>query len=168
MLNDFITQAKLGISRINRYKATVFPPPVLGQGPTEQMVLFCSQALIPGITFSSAPQRIAGEVREFVYERTYDPLSLTFYVDGQMNIHQFFNNWQSAILDPNTRTVGYYEQYVTEIMIEILDVEESGPIRTIYIEEAYPKSVQGVALNSSDKGVMTMTASFVYKRMRIG
>lgn len=171
IIQDFITQVKQGLARNNRYEVLLFPPPGLGAGPVEQMTLYCQQASIPGLSFSTASQRITGEAREFVYERTYDPITLTFYVDGQLNIPQFFVNWMNIIIDPNTRATNYYEQYVTDMEITIIsgsNDREDAVARTIKLEEVYPKQIQSTPLSSSSRDVMTYTVSFVYKKMLMG
>ena len=164
-LERFIAHSKQGLTRTNRYNVTIYPPPAVpvGGGFTERLMLYSDTATLPGISMNTMPQRITGEPREFVYERNLDPCNITFYVDAGMDNKRFFDAWQAAIIDPVTRTSGYYENYVTTIQIDIIPVYDSGPTYTMYLLEAYPKSVGSVQLSAQSRDVMTLNVGFVYK-----
>ena len=52
-----------------------------------------------------------GEFREVPYEKLYEPINMTFYVDNDMQVKKLFDEWMSLISDPSTRTYNYYNNY---------------------------------------------------------
>jgi len=101
LINDFIAQIKEGgLARTNRYIVD-FRPPVAGDDDTKRkLVLFCDQVQLPGQNYSTVQNRVFGEFREVPYERIYDNITLTFFVDSGMHVKKVFDNWMDKIADP--------------------------------------------------------------------
>lgn len=166
MITQFISQVKTrGLARTNRYDV-VIPFPVSTttsfRGAAEVATLFCDQATLPGINISTTPHRIFGEVREMPYEKIYDPVTFSFYVDAELKIRTAFDKWMALIVDPFTRTLGYYNEYVRDIDIYVRNVDDSVPYK-ITLFEAYPKTVNSITLDAGGKEVMKMTVTMQYK-----
>ena len=91
-LYDFISQIKgEGLSRTNRFLVNIASPAALGGSDARLIQLYCEQAALPGMAYASTPVRSFGENREVVYERNFEPIALTFYVDRKMSVLSFFN-----------------------------------------------------------------------------
>jgi len=170
-LSDFIALVKRnGIARTNRFTVNITPPAVLSLYPPEgqslrDMTLLCDATQLPGINISTTQARIFGEFREMPYEKLYDQLTLSFYVDSNLNIKKFFDDWQNSIqkTDVNgNRTMEYYDRYTSIIQIGVQDVSEE-LIYTCTLYEAYPKTVNAIALDYSSKEAMKLSVSFIYK-----
>lgn len=167
MLNRFISEVKTrGLARTNRYVVEIpFPNSReynIDDDSKRLTNLFCESIQLPGLNISTDPARTYGEAREMPYERTFETFSATFYVDTNMKVKTAFDNWMSMIIDPKTRTIGYYKDFVTDINVHIETLEQSWPL-TFKIYEAYPKSVSPIQLNLADRDVMTFTVTFQYK-----
>lgn len=166
MISDFITQVKTrGLARTNRFSVElVFPT---GGSDGDRLAnLFCESVNIPGITISTTPQRINGEVTEFPYERMFDPAQLVFYVDAQMLLKKQFDEWLGLIVSPTSRNISYYRDYVRDITISVHTVDEQTPYK-IQLIEAYPKTVGSVQLDSNGKEVMRLSVTLAYKYFKI-
>lgn len=160
---DFIAEIKTrGIARTNRFTVDFTPPKAMPEF-TKRMLLFCEKASLPGINFASTANRSYGETREVIYDRMYDPITLTFHVDRGMTVKAIFDQWSQYIVNPQDRTVGWYSNYVTPMTIRVQDLED----RVTYLVqlfEAYPKSIGVVSLDSQNNNdTMRLDVTFQYK-----
>lgn len=160
---DFIAEIKTkGIARINRFTVDLSPPRAL-QENTKRMLLFCEKASLPGVNFATTANRSYGETREIVYDRMFDPITLTFHVDRNMTVKMVFDEWMNYIVNPSDRTVGWYNDYVTPMTIRIQDLEDKTTY-LVQLMEAYPKTIQAVSLDAgSNNDTMRLDVTFQYK-----
>ena len=121
---DFIGEIKTkGIARNNRFTVD-FSPPGASNEDKRRLLLFCEKASLPGINFSTTSNRTYGETREVVYDRIFDPVTLTFHVDRKMMVKDVFDEWAKKIVNPINRNVGWYKDYTTTLSIRIQDLED--------------------------------------------
>lgn len=165
-LNDFISEIKKdGLARQNKFSVVLGKPVGMGGNALNALrllSLYCDQAPLPGISFGSQPVRAFGENREVAYERNFEQITLTFYVDRNLEVVSFFESWASLIVNPNTRTMGYYNNYIAPINIFVQDVSEKN-VYCVTLYEAYPKTISPVTLDYGSKDVMKLQVSFAYK-----
>lgn len=163
MIQDFISQVKgRGLARINRYAVMIqFPNPVASD-TTKVATLFCDAVNLPGASISTTPSRIFGEVREMPYEKIYDPVTMSFYVDSGLEIKQAFEQWMEMIFNTKTRTLGYYKDYTRPVHIYVYTVDDDAPYM-LTLHEAYPKAINSVQLDTNGREIMKMTLTMQYK-----
>ena len=160
-LNEFISTIKTqGTARLNRFSVLISNPATSSYNDLVQ--LYCEQAALPSISFASQPTRTYGEQREVVYDRTFEALTLTFIVDRQYKVKEYFDAWIDKIVDPTTRNVGYYDQYVRNIKITTQDTKDSNTYET-EIFEAYPKTIGAINLDHNSKDIVKLQVTFNYK-----
>jgi hypothetical protein len=165
-LNDFIAQVKtVGLARANRFNVILTPPkaiPRLGSSGLKNMLLLCDQVQIPGLNFATIQNRSFGEFREVPYEKLYGDIQMSFYVDNNLTVKTFFDDWMNVIQSPTNKTFEYYDNYVTDMQIEVEDVSNRLRHRT-YVYEAYPKTVAPIQMDYSNKDVMKLQVTMQYK-----
>lgn len=163
MINQFLGEVKnRGLARTNRYDV-VIPLPVVTSSKTIYVAnLFCDAVSLPGVNISTTPQRFYGEERQMPYERMFDPVTLSFYVDNTMELKTAFEEWINLIIDPKTRAIGYYNDYTRPVEIYIKDVEDGTPYK-LTLHEAYPKALNTIQLDTSSREIMKMTMTMQYK-----
>jgi hypothetical protein len=170
-LNNFISKVKLdGLARNNRFLVCISPNSPWQQGPTtwlQDALLLCDQVQLPGTNFNTADLRTYGEIRKTPYERLYDDVNMSFYVDTSMTVKLLFDNWMMAIQDPGTRNFNYYDQYISNITIEVQDLKNQSRY-AVQLREAYPKSIGAIQLDQSNKDVMKLSVNFAYKYYVVG
>lgn len=166
-LNDFISQVKTnGLARTNRY-VVYFNLPWESDSALRDVLLFCDQVQLPGTNYNTADMRTFGETRKAPYERLYEDINMSFYVDKEMKNKIMFDYWLNQIQDPWTRNFNYYDDYVTDIVIEVQDLKDQSRYG-IKLYEAYPKSIGAVQLDYAGKDVMKISVNFAYKYYHIG
>lgn len=153
-----------GLARNNRFIVEFGLPQLIQKDVfnLEIIQLFCESASIPGINIATQPNRSFGEQREIPYDRTFEPVTLNFFVDNAMTVKHFFDNWMGVIINPYSRTTNYYEQYTTNIIVTVLDMTERKTYKVV-LYEAYPKTIQTVNLDNNNKDVMKLGVTFNYK-----
>lgn len=172
MIKDFISQVKKGaLARTNRFAISFTPPTantskpyITGASPEDlrKVILFCDQVQLPGINFSTVQNRTFGEFRETPYEKLYDNISMSFYVDNDMKVKLLFDQWMNSIQDTQTRTFSYYDQYTTDMSIEVQDINDKTRYQ-IKLFECYPKSIGNIQMDYAAKDVMKLTVNMQYK-----
>ena len=166
-LNDFITQVKTqGLARTNRY-VVYFNLPWEPENNLRDTLLFCDQVQIPGTNYNTADIRTFGEITKAPYERLYEDINMSFYVDKEMKNKLLFDKWLNHIQDPFSRNFNYYDTYRTDIVIEVQDLKDQSRYG-IKLFEAYPKSVGAIQLDYAGKDIMKLSVNFAYKYYHIG
>jgi len=169
-LNAFIAKVGQGLARTNRFAVEIPIPRNLGvtysgASASENIYMLCDGASIPGTTVATTEIRTYGEIREMPYERMYENTTLSFYVDRNMVVKKFFDDWMGAIVDPVTREIQYYNDYITDIHMVVMDPLDS--VRYgITLHEAYVKAISPVALDWSSRDVMKLSVNINYKYYR--
>lgn len=163
MIKDFIAEVKRGaIARTNRFAVVLTPPAGVNPGKLQKILLFCDTIQLPGLNFSTVQNRTFGEFRETPYEKLYDAANMTFYMDNDMEVKRLFDDWVGAIQDPTTRTFNYYNNYTTNMTIEVQDLNDKTRYEmTLY--ECYPKNIGSIQLDTSAKDVMKLQVTMQYK-----
>lgn len=169
-LKDFIGNVKDGLARNSHYSVFFNKPGVVASNlyensTMERMLMFCEQTQLPGLNIATTQIRTYGEVRETPYERMFDPVNFNFYVDKEMKVKMFFDEWINGIQNSYTRTMNYYDDYTTNIEIIVYDVANYSRYKvTLY--EAYPKAVNAIQLDYNNKDVMRLGVTMQYKYWR--
>lgn len=163
-LRDFISNIKTdGLIKTNRYTVTLTPPKAVGEiGDIRKMLLYCADTQLPGVNISTAQIRSYGELREAPYERLFDSINMTFYVDNNMFVKGFFDRWINCIQNPQSRTFEYYNNYITNIKIEVEDTKDRKRYE-VELYECYPKSVGAVQLGYETKDIMRLQVVMNYR-----
>ena len=173
MLDQFIAGVKKGMARTNRFKVSFSMPNCLLNGYTvvpddtdlRKIHLFCDQVQIPGVNFSTIQSRTFGEFRDVPYEKLYDAVNLSFYVDKNLMVKSFFDSWINGIQNKYTRTFNYYNEYITDVTVEVLDTAEN-VVYIIDLHESYPKTVGSIQMDQAAKDIMKLNVTMQYKYFR--
>ena len=167
-LKEFISQVKNGgVARPSHYIVEMFTPGCLtGYEPVssnlERIALFCDRTEIPGVNLDTVPNRSYGEIREVVFDKKYDPLQMSFYVDNDFLVKNMFDAWMDCIFNPFTRHLGYSRDYTTKFRILVQDVDDKDRY-IVTLHEVYPKTIAPIELSYESRDVMKLNVTFAYK-----
>lgn len=163
-LKNFIAMVKTeGLMRTSRYTVSMRLPKSITNTPNmRKILLFCNDITIPGVTLVTNQLRIHGEVREAPNEKMFDNATMNFYVDNNMEVKKFFDSWMNSIQHPITRNFNYYDEYITEIKIDVEDTKDRKRYE-ITMFECYPKNVGQIQVGYDQKEVMKLQVSMNYK-----
>lgn len=167
-LNQFIAQVKRGVAKTNRFFVELtLPQDLMNMGEIRdnmrKIALFCDQAQIPGLSFGTNPVRSFGETKEVPYEKLYEPIQLSFYVDDDFIVKKLFDSWMNLIQDTKTRTFRYPEYYLSN-SINILVINNSEKERYIVtLHNVYPKAIAPIQLDYAAREVMKLNVTLSYQ-----
>lgn len=171
-LNQFISEVKRGVAKTNRFFVELtLPQDLMNMGEirdnARKIALFCDQAQIPGVSFTTAPVRSFGESKEVPYEKLYEPIQLSFYVDNDFIVKKLFDSWMNLIQDGGTRTFRYPSSYLAR-SINIIVISNNEKERyLVTLHNVYPKAVAPIQLDYASRDLMkiNVTLSYQYSTM---
>lgn len=155
-----------GLARQNRFYVEVSPPNTLIGNPIvgdlRHVLLRCKSVNVPGVSLSSAQERIVGEQIEKPYDRNFGSASMTFYMDQFFTAREFFERWVDSIQNSKSRTIGWYDDFISrEVNVNVLDLNDNVKM-TMVLHDVHPKTLGPLQLDNSDTGVMTFDVTFDY------
>lgn len=165
-INEFISLVRTeGLARSNRFVVYIYPPfAIQSSVPDTKLRFYCDSVTMPGLNFLSNPVTSYGEMREVVYNRSYEPVILEFMLDQDMDIKRYFDDWQNLIINPQSRMVNYYQNYIGTVEIYQLGADDVETTKyAIKLHEAYPKSIAPISYSYDAKGVTKLSVSLEYK-----
>jgi hypothetical protein len=168
-ISNFISEVNIrGLARPSRFEVFILPPPGLGAltGSGRFVSLMCESASLPAMSISTKPFRIYGASyqRPVSSEFNGDGITLSFYIDNQMEVKSFFDAWMFKVVNPNSFNVSYQKEYVSQIKIAQLD-EQNTETYSVYLEDAFPRAVNMLDLNmGATNQVHKLNVTFAYRR----
>jgi hypothetical protein len=116
---------------------------------------------IPPYILNSSDSHLWGKKHSVIKGMEISPIDITFICDKDMKIRHCFENWMNKIFDRETFTVGYFDEYVSDIVISVLNGKLQ-TIRKYTMEDAYPEHLSQIALShDGENTVMTFTSTFI-------
>ena len=78
-------------------------------------MLNCDSVAIPGHVIATKEHKTYGLKREYVYDKLYEMVSMSFYMSDKMHEFNFFNAWLNSMY--NNGRVSFYDDYKGTIEI---------------------------------------------------
>ena len=168
-LNEFTRKvASGGLAVPSRFEVSI-PPPLALTSFTDHsrtINLFCEITNLPGVSVTTKGLRIYGTAyqRPVSAEFGGESITMTFYVDREMNTKAFFDAWIFSIVNLNSFNVAYKSDYVSQIEIHQLD-QKDNITYSIMLEDAFPRAVNMLDLNmGAVNQVHRLNVTFAYRR----
>lgn len=167
-LTEFIAEVKGGVAKTNFFAVNLTLPELLHsiepiKSKMNRVMLFCDQAQLPGLSFSTSQVRSYGEYKEVPYEKLFESVTLSFYVDADMTVKKLFDEWVGLIQDPTTRQFNYPKYYLTDKIDIIVTDAQDQQRYMVTLHRAYPKAISPVQLDYATKDVMKLQVTLSYQ-----
>ena len=174
VLNDILSSfhSDEGYAIPNRFEVLILSPPKRGGGITTNayagsergsdaraISLRCESVSLPGRNLNTLTDtNIYGPTREIVDGATYaEDISMTFQASSGLDERVFFEEWQKQAFDENSWNVGYYNDYVSEVQIYLLDRKDQRRYG-LRLLEAFPKTIEATELNQGSNNELIKTS----------
>jgi len=167
-----------GYAQPNRYEVLILPPAKLGggnqtnifsgmerQSDTRSISLRAQSINLPGRNLSTTDDsNIYGPKREVVEGVNYaEDIAIDFQASSQLSERVFFENWQRQAFNEKTWNVGYYNDYVGEIQIFVLDKQDKRRYG-LKLWEVFPKTIGANQLSYDANNTLMLTnVSFSFR-----
>ena len=158
-------------SRPYLYYVFITPPKTLlgvDVGNIRGVMLNCNACSIPGFTMATKEHKPYCLKREYVYEKLFDTMQMSFYLSEEMHEHNFFNSWMSTMWDRGR--VNWYRDYVSTI--EIFQCSGTKPGKSndlpvmmkVKLIDAYPKVIGALPLGYATAGsIQNLSVDFTFR-----
>ena len=164
-INGFLASFKRDLARPNRFDVFIPIPVALlsyYSGGARDLSLRCDQAELPSRTLATADRKIGSvPVQKFPYLSTYNDLTLTFLVGGDMSEKLFFDAWMEIINPTSNFNFNYKKDYCTDIVVRQYDMSNNLTYDAMMID-AYPIAVNQLDLDWSNDGIHRLSVVFAY------
>ena len=178
ILNEAIAELHSddGMARPNRYEVLLTPrkgaETIMSQimreftndGTVRKTGLRCSSISFPGRTIDTAPDNnIFGPPRNIAQGYTYGDLQASFQCSSDMKEKKVFETWQRLAYNPQSWTMGYYDDYTGSIDIVQLD-EKDKKRYGVRIVECFPRDIAAQQLSyDTNNTIGTIDITFAYR-----
>lgn len=183
---SFLARFSDGFSKPNRYRVEMVLPPGVALGAGEigvnndarrgqisRMNSFfnsggdidvkCHTMTFPQRSLMTMEHRQNSAPFRTPYSATYDPVTFSFYANAFMDARDYFEVWQSAVVNLGSNTMNFYDEYVADIKLHMLD-DYGEDAYTVTLFEAYPLNIGIVdASYSQANTVTTCTVTMSFK-----
>lgn len=183
--SEFLSRFRDGVGRPNRYRVEFNLPRGVALGEGEIGVnddarvgrirsmenyfnrdgsinVKCHTMTFPQRSLLTQEQRQNSAPFRTPYSATYDPVTFSFYSDPYLDTRDYFEVWQSAVVNLGTNTMNFYDEYVSDVGLIMMDQYGNDTYRvTLY--EAYPLNIGIVDAsysNTNTPTTCTVTLSF--------
>ena len=160
-IDDFKSRMT-SFARPNQFEVVIFAKPdSINKALHERLKFSCYQATIPGMSILTT-EKDEG-YRSIAYQKTYEDITLGFYVHGDMKEIKVFQDWLKFMINPENNHIGYYDDYKSTVEIKNLDRQQKKVLTTTLID-AYPKSIDAVTLDAdSNDEIIKVNVGFTYR-----
>ena len=154
------------VARQSRFDVTIQLPTLLqgkyGIDAVRGLTLRCESTELPSRTFSTTERKIgAVPVQKYAYQTTYNDLSMTFILSGDMKEKVLFDDWMEIINPKNNFLFNYKCNYVSKIGINQYNISNELIYQAALID-AFPLAVNQLDLDWSSENYHKLTVVFAY------
>ena len=172
-LDKFISLVKnKALAHNNKYSAVFYLPKslqassekteVTSNANLQRLTLLCDSVSIPGLSLITNDVAVYGEARQMPTQRLFSDMNMTFYLDHELNAKRLFDSWMDKIINPNTRSAYYYNDYIANADIYVHDINTNVTYKVTLIE-CYPKAIQQIDMSYASRDLMKMQVTLQYK-----
>ena len=133
---------------------------------SDEMELRVQSITMPGKNITTTPNDNAyGPSYEMANGISYaEEIEVTYILDSDHRVREFFNNWQDKIVNPVTYDLNYYDDYVGEMTIYQLDQNDNNA-SAVKVHEVFPKSVGPIQYSmESGNSILTVSVMMAFKK----
>ena len=146
---------------------------------TRELGILCSEAVLPASSYatSEVKDNFMGVTQEFAHTRLFTDIDLTFYIDKDYRVLNFFEAWMNYISgggkEPLSSTPGYYRRfnypnnyknkdgvYIKKFERDFATAGERSV--TYQLVNAFPKSMASIPVAYGGADVLKVSVSFNY------
>ena len=125
------------------------------------LMINCNTTNVPGLTMVAGDKDAT--YRSQVRQKVYDDVTFTFHVSDDYKELEYFQTWMNLMIDPITNRVGFYSDYVGEIIITNKSRTNTTALRTTLLD-AYPKRIEPLAVDySTNDAAMNLSVNVQYR-----
>lgn len=165
-ISEFKSTFTKDLARANRFDVNIPIPLTLIPyiKSARNLVYRCENANLPGRNLMTTEQKIGSNpIEKYPYMSSYNDITLTFVVDGDMQQKIFFDAWLNYINPSYNYNLRYKSDYATVMTINQYDVANKISY-SINLYDAYPVAMNQLDLDWSSDSPHKLSVTFAYTR----
>ena len=156
-----------GLARTNRFLVRLTPPIggvyKLDTEDLRDLSILCESCSLPTRSITTVDYKLLRHSIKIANGYTNNDVSFTFNLTGDYLVKKVFDLWIGQIININRYNATYVNEYTAVVDIQQLD-SFGLPIYAVKLLDAYPLSVQSIALdNNSSDSTQKITVEFTYR-----
>ena len=153
-----------GLLRGNRFKVRLIPPLAIAiTGGDDALERYAHTVALPGRSIEGIEREEFGENRTIATKHTHEDVSIQFYLSEDLREKRDIEKWQDLVYNPVQAKYGYYDNYIGQVEIEILNHNHKR--KAMYtLQEAYPTSIGSIDLEFGDSTVKSLSVTFKFRK----
>jgi len=164
VINNFLSEfhSDNGYALPSRYEVVITSP---AAGDARKVSMRCEALDLPGRALNtSIDSNMYGIAPEIVDGITFGgTLAMTFQSSSDLEEKVFFESWQEEAWDKGTWNVKYYRDYIRDIDIYVLDVQDARRYG-LRLRECFPKEIGPATLDAGPAGdIIKIPVTMQYK-----
>ena len=164
VINNFLSEfhGENGYALPSRYEVIITSP---GEGNARKVSMRCESLDLPGRALNtSVDSNMYGIAPEIVDGIVFGgTLAMTFQASSDLEEKVFFESWQEEAWDRGTWNVKYYRDYIKDIDIYVLDVQDARRYG-LRLRECFPKEIGPATLDAGPAGeIIKIPVTMQYK-----
>ena len=151
-----------GMALSNKYRVN------LGKYNNNNIPMMCHTAKIMGKTINVNTQIYGfGSEYNLPINEGFEDLTLSFHCtqgnskENSLPERRLFDGWINDVIDPNTNTAGWKDDYASDIIIELLD-SAGNPIYEQIFLNSFPIQISDLELTGSGSELLTFDVTFTF------
>jgi len=170
-----VVNKRNGLAKQNQFMVQL---PAIGGISSSELNLLCSRVSLPGKQILTHDRRINMQFEKIAYGYAVDEVAMSFYLLNDYGPRKYFDNWRSTILNEDTFTVGYKQDYSFAVKIFQLkkpfslqasfgkiNISYTSPTDIVYaveLRDAFPTSIQQIDFSNEMDGLLEVTVGMSY------
>lgn len=158
------------LARPNRFEVLIQLPKALsserGVENGRLVSIFCESTTLPTKTIGVRQQKIQGPAYQRPVSIDYggEGITMTFLVDQQMIVKEFFDHWMEKVISNYSFNVNYQDEYTSLIRIYQLNQQDER-VYGVMLTDAFPRAIAQMDLNHSTQNqVHKLNVTFAYRK----
>ena len=124
-------------------------------GLNRQGDILCQATNLPGRQITTTERRIGMVTQKMPYGFVFDDVSLSFLLDNEYSVKNYFEDWHEKIIGFDTYELSYKNEYTEDVQIEQLDKKEESVIYGVKLKGAFPVTVNPIELGDGLQNQIT-------------
>jgi hypothetical protein len=164
-LSNFLSELRTrNVSKPNLYYVKITPPSRSALLDSDLVSMWCSGATTPQMSIATNDDYIeAGVRRKYAYDQDFQNLILSFYIDQDYVVKNFFDRWKNLIV-PQRRNFNYPDSYTADkLQVYIINQDNQETYLYTYTR-VFPKTIQAIELSyATGTAISTFTVELVFE-----
>lgn len=131
---------------------------------TRGLALMVEDTFVPSKSLTTTDVRYNGDFYRIPFANTYDNHEFIFRVSRDFYEKDIIDKWMKFIFDPVSHNVQYYDDFTTNITINVLNNQDQ-VVYSVMLIDAFPMTCSPMQLsNNAQNDYMRLITMFAYRR----